>query len=88
MPQTILDIDIRAISVVLFLFFLPIVFFVVLNFLALLEKLLAFIERVLVRVFGEFVGGIFRYIFAVLGAIIGGLRFIFSFGRSKRSSRG
>lgn len=87
MPEMIFGIDIRAISVVLTLVFLPIVFYVVLNFLALVEKLLSFIEKILIRVFGEFVGRIFRFIFAVLSAIIGGLKFIFSFGRSKRSRR-
>ena len=87
MHQTVFGIDIRAIIVVAGLVGLPLLFFVILNFLVLLEKLLSFIERILIRVFGEFVGMIFRHIFAVLGAIIGVFKFIFSFGRSKRSSR-
>lgn len=85
MPETLFGIDIRGIAVVAILVFLPIVFYGVLNILSLLEKLLSFVERILIRVFGDIVGRVFRVIFGVLGAFISVLKFIFSFGRSKRT---
>lgn len=80
------NIDIRAIAVVFFLVFLPILFYLLLNFMVVVQKVLGFIEKILVRVFGEFVGRIFRVIFGVLGAFIGVLGAIVGVFRPKKRS--
>ena len=79
--------DIGGLGVLFFFLFLPVIFYLLLNILVVLEKALGFIEKILVRIFGQFVGRIFRAIFAVLGAIIGVLGAMLSVFKPKRSKR-
>ncbi|MBM3279654.1 MAG: hypothetical protein FJY95_16485 [Candidatus Handelsmanbacteria bacterium] len=77
--------DIRGVAVVFILLFLPLVFYVLLNFLAIIEKILSFLEKILISIFGEFLGRIFRVTFGILGAIIGVLKAIVDVFRPKRA---
>lgn len=78
--------DIRGLAVLFFLLFLPLLFYLLLNIMVVAEKILAFIEKILISIFGDIVVRIFRTIFAVLGAIIGVLRAIVDVFRPKKRS--
>lgn len=89
MDQLVFGIDLRSLIVVFGLLFLPVIFYLLLNIFVVIEKVLSFIEKVLIRVFGEFVGKVFRVIFGIIGGIIDVLRAILSvfIPKKKRSRR-
>lgn len=88
MDQLVFGIDLRSLIVVFGLLFLPVIFYLLLNIFVVIEKVLSFIEKVLIRVFGEFVGKVFRVIFGIIGGIIDVLRAILSvFIPKKKGSR-
>jgi uncharacterized membrane protein required for colicin V production len=72
------DRNMQNIAVVLMFLLLPVVFYGILNIFVVIEKILSFIEKILIRIFGEFVSKIFRVIFGILGGIISVLRAILS----------
>ena len=83
------SIDISGILVVATLLLLPFLFFLVLNFLMVVERVLLFIERVIIRIFGEVVGKIFHVIAVVIIAIFSPIRYLYDlFNFKKRKSLG
>ena len=88
MDQLVFGIDLRSLIVVFGLLFLPVIFYLLLNIFVVIEKVLSFIEKILIRVFGEFVVKVFRVIFGIIGGIIDVLRAILSvFIPKKKGSR-